>query len=406
MVANAAHELGPRSRTCGPRWTSPGGTRARSASTSSSCSATGSATWRRTCSSSRGSTRACGRSRHGASRAGGRGAHRARRLAHPARGLPPSTSTTAPTSADGELLVPIDVVSTAARGQPVGERLSRALGDAGGRGGGGSSIDAHGLLLTVDDDGPGMPPALLPEAFDRFVRGSVGGQRARARARPRDRAGPVAAPLRCSRWIRDCAPSCGSRPREHARPASGSARGDGRYRRLVEGQDVGVGSGPARARRASTGRALRAATRPIRRIRRVLATVDPDRSRLRLAVTTIVDARRRRRGAHHRGDARRRGRDRGDPRRGARDDLVDGGPRAAPGPARGHDPAARPRLRRLDRARVAAVPGRPSPPTRSFVAVAVAPRCSCGHSVPGAPRSGCSRSCRSSSRCSCGSLRR
>ena len=36
-------------------------------------------------------------------------------------------------------------------------------------------IDADGLLLTVDDDGPGMPPALLPEAFDRFVRGSSEG---------------------------------------------------------------------------------------------------------------------------------------------------------------------------------------------------------------------------------------
>ena len=33
---------------------------------------------------------------------------------------------------------------------------------------------AHGLLaLTVDDDGPGFPDALLPSAFERFTRGDA-----------------------------------------------------------------------------------------------------------------------------------------------------------------------------------------------------------------------------------------
>ncbi|GAA2750138.1 sensor histidine kinase [Amnibacterium kyonggiense] len=36
-------------------------------------------------------------------------------------------------------------------------------------------VGAHGLLLAVEDDGPGMPPALLDTAFDRFVRGSGSG---------------------------------------------------------------------------------------------------------------------------------------------------------------------------------------------------------------------------------------
>ena len=37
------------------------------------------------------------------------------------------------------------------------------------------TIGPEGARLLVEDDGPGMPPALLHEAFDRFVRGSAEG---------------------------------------------------------------------------------------------------------------------------------------------------------------------------------------------------------------------------------------
>lgn len=36
-------------------------------------------------------------------------------------------------------------------------------------------VDEAGLRLAVEDDGPGIPAELLPDAFDRFVRGAGGG---------------------------------------------------------------------------------------------------------------------------------------------------------------------------------------------------------------------------------------
>ena len=33
--------------------------------------------------------------------------------------------------------------------------------------------DAHDVVLTVTDDGPGIPKWLLPEIFERFARGDT-----------------------------------------------------------------------------------------------------------------------------------------------------------------------------------------------------------------------------------------
>lgn len=75
---------------------------------------------------------------------------------------------------DDDLLVPIDTVSIGRVTDNLLANAVRALGDTG------SvqvvlTIDGGGLRLTVEDDGRGMPPALLGEAFDRFVRGSSEG---------------------------------------------------------------------------------------------------------------------------------------------------------------------------------------------------------------------------------------
>jgi two-component system OmpR family sensor kinase len=74
----------------------------------------------------------------------------------------------------GDALLPIDAVSI---GRVVDNLVGNAVKAVGDRGEilVSLSIDASGLLLAVADDGPGMPPALLADAFDRFTRGSASG---------------------------------------------------------------------------------------------------------------------------------------------------------------------------------------------------------------------------------------
>jgi two-component system OmpR family sensor kinase len=74
----------------------------------------------------------------------------------------------------GDALLPIDAVSI---GRVVDNLVGNAVKAVGDRGVilVSLSIDASGLRLAVEDDGPGMPPALLADAFDRFTRGSASG---------------------------------------------------------------------------------------------------------------------------------------------------------------------------------------------------------------------------------------
>jgi signal transduction histidine kinase len=53
----------------------------------------------------------------------------------------------------------INLLDNALRASPAGGEVRLAL-----------ALETEGAVITVDDDGPGIPPELLPHVFDRFVR--------------------------------------------------------------------------------------------------------------------------------------------------------------------------------------------------------------------------------------------
>jgi signal transduction histidine kinase len=60
----------------------------------------------------------------------------------------------------------LNLIENAARHTPPGTHIRASTG-----------IDNGTAILTVEDDGPGVPPELGPRVFDRFVRGPGTGNR-------------------------------------------------------------------------------------------------------------------------------------------------------------------------------------------------------------------------------------
>jgi signal transduction histidine kinase len=60
----------------------------------------------------------------------------------------------------------LNLIENAARHTPAGTQIRAS-----------TAIENGSAVLTVEDDGPGIPPELEPRVFDRFVRGPQTGNR-------------------------------------------------------------------------------------------------------------------------------------------------------------------------------------------------------------------------------------